>query len=327
MIAVLTGGTGGAKFVDGLRQIVPQEELTIIVNTGDDLLWWGLYVSPDVDSITYVLAGKLSQERGWGVKDDTFFCLKTMGQMGEPNWFHIGDRDLALHIFRSRLLAEGKTLSEATDEIASRLDIKAHILPMSNSRIETRVLTPAGELSFEEYFVGRRYQDPVESVRFAGASDSRPAPGVLDAIWSAELVVIAPSNPVTSIGPILAVPGIREALRETRARTVAVSPIVGGAAVTGPAGALLASQGFAVSIAGVADFYRDFLDVLVVDSQDAPSAAELGKTHELRRSGLQVHCAPTIMRKNNNGDRIALAKSVMAACKELPKTRSAVESA
>ena len=327
MIAVLTGGTGGAKFVDGLRQIVPPEDLTVIVNTGDDLRWWGLYVSPDVDSITYVLAGKLSQERGWGVKDDTFFCLKTMGQMGEPNWFQIGDRDLALHIFRSKLLAEGKTLSEATDEIATRLDIKAHILPMSNSRIETRVLTPAGELSFEEYFVRRRYQDPVESVRFAGASDSEPAPGVIDAISSSELVVLAPSNPVTSIGPILAVPGIREALRETRARTVAVSPIVGGAAVTGPAGALLASQGFAVSIAGVADFYRDFLDVLVVDSQDAPSAAELGKTHELRRSGLQVHCAPTIMRKNNNGDRIALAKSVMAACKELPKTRSAVESA
>jgi LPPG:FO 2-phospho-L-lactate transferase len=280
-----------------------------------------------VDSITYVLAGKLSQERGWGVKDDTFFCLKTMGQMEEPNWFHIGDRDLALHIFRSKLLAEGKTLSEATDEIATRLDIKARILPMSNSRIETRVLTPAGELSFEEYFVRRRYQDPVESVRFAGASDSEPAPGVIDAIRSAEIVVLAPSNPVTSIGPILAVPGICEALRETRARVVAVSPIVGGAAVTGPAGALLASQGFAVSIAGVADFYRDFLDVLVVDSQDAPGADELRKNQRLGRTGLQVHCASTIMRKNNNGDRIALAKSVMAACKELPKTRSAVESA
>jgi LPPG:FO 2-phospho-L-lactate transferase len=327
MITVLTGGTGGAKFVDGLRQIVPPEELTIIVNTGDDLRWWGLYVSPDVDSITYVLAGKLSQERGWGVKDDTFFCLKTMGQMGEPNWFHIGDRDLALHIFRSRLLAEGKTLSEATDEIATRLDIKARILPMSNSQIETRILTPAGELSFEEYFVRRRYQDPVESVRFAGASDSEPAPGVLDAIRSAEIVVLAPSNPVTSIGPILAVPGIREALRETGARNVAVSPIVGGSAVTGPAGALLASQGFAVSIAGVADFYGDFLDVLVVDSQDASGAAELHENRALGRSGLQMHCAPTIMRKNNNGDRIALAKSVMAACKQLPKTRSAVESA
>ncbi|MFZ3265531.1 MAG: 2-phospho-L-lactate transferase [Terriglobales bacterium] len=347
MITVLTGGTGGAKFVDGLRQTVPQDELTIIVNTGDDLRWWGLYVSPDVDSITYVLAGKLSQERGWGFAGDTFFCLKTMAQMGEPNWFRVGDRDLALHIFRSRLLAEGRTLSEATTEIAARLGIKSRILPMSNSRIETRILTPAGELSFEEYFVRRRYRDPVESVRFAGASESEPALGVLEAIRSAEFVVLAPSNPVTSIGPILAVPGIRQALRETHARIAAISPIVGRAAVTGPAGVLLASQGFAVSIAGVADFYRDFLDLLVVDSQDAPAAGDLLKKDllkndfrknalrkdELRhnralgKTGLQICCAPTIMRKNNNGDRVALAKSVIAACQQLPETQSVAERA
>ncbi|MGA2360243.1 MAG: 2-phospho-L-lactate transferase CofD family protein, partial [Terriglobales bacterium] len=185
MITVLTGGTGGAKFVDGLRQIVRPEELTIVVNTGDDLLWWGLYVSPDVDSITYMLAGKLSQERGWGVKGDTFFCLNAMGQLGQPAWLHVGDRDLATHIFRSKLLSDGKTLSDATSEIATRLGIKARILPMSNSRVETRVLTPAGELSFEEYFVQRWYQDPVESVRFAGASDAEPAPGVIAAIRSA----------------------------------------------------------------------------------------------------------------------------------------------
>ena len=158
MITVLTGGTGGAKFVDGLRQIVRPEELTIIVNTGDDLMWWGLYVSPDLDSITYLLAGKLSSERGWGVKGDTFFCLNAMGQLGQPTWFHAGDRDLATHIFRSKLMADGKTLSDATSEIATRLGIKARILPMSNSRVETRVLTPAGDLSFEEYFVQRWYQ-------------------------------------------------------------------------------------------------------------------------------------------------------------------------
>jgi len=223
MITVLTGGTGGAKFVDGLRQIVRPEDLTIIVNTGDDLLWWGLYVAPDIDSITYMLAGKLSQERGWGVKGDTFLCLTAMGQLGQPTWMHVGDRDLATHIFRSKLLAEGKTLTEATSEIATRLGIKTRILPMSNSRVETRVLTPAGDLSFEEYFVQRWFQDPVESVRFAGAADAPPAPGVIEAIRSADLVLLAPSNPVTSIGPILAVPGIREALRESRARSVAVS--------------------------------------------------------------------------------------------------------
>jgi LPPG:FO 2-phospho-L-lactate transferase len=305
MITVLTGGTGGAKFVDGLRQIVPAEELTIIVNTGDDLRWWGLYVSPDVDSITYVLAGKLSQERGWGVKGDTFYCLQAMRQLGEPAWFQAGDRDLATHIFRSKLLAEGKTLSEATGEIAGALAVRSRILPMSDARVETRVLTPAGDLSFEEYFVQRRYQDAVEAVRFAGAVDATPAPGVLDAIRSADLVLLAPSNPVTSIGPILTVPGIREALRECRACTAAVSPIVGSAAVTGPAATLMAAQGFAVSIAGVAEYYRDFLDVLIVDSADAPAAGEL------RRAGLHVHCTPTIMRRYE--DRIALAQAVLEA--------------
>jgi LPPG:FO 2-phospho-L-lactate transferase len=319
MITVLTGGTGGAKFVDGLRHIVRPEDLTIIVNTGDDLLWWGLYVSPDVDSIMYMLAGKLSQERGWGVKGDTFFCLNAMGQMGQPIWFHAGDRDLATHIFRSKLLADGKTLSDATAEIAGNLGIKTRILPMSNSRVETRVLTPVGELSFEEYFVQRWYQDPVESVRFAGASDAEPGPGVIEAIRSADLVLLAPSNPITSLGPILAVPGIREALRESRARSVAISPIVGGAAVNGPAGALMAAQGFPVSIAGVADCYHDFLDLLVVDSQDAIDA------DKLRKTGMRVHCTPTIMRKQE--DRIALAQSVLQAAMQPPSTRVEMERA
>ena len=319
MITVLTGGTGGAKFVDGLRQFVRPEDLTIIVNTGDDLMWWGLYVSPDVDSIIYMLAGKLSQERGWGVKGDTFFCLNAMGQLGQPIWFHAGDRDLATHIYRSKLLANGKTLSEATQEIASKLGVKSRVLPMSNSRVETRVLTPVGDLSFEEYFVQRWYQDPVESVRFAGASDAEPAPGVIEAIRSADLLLLAPSNPVTSIAPILAVPGVREALRESRARTVAVSPIVGKAAVTGPAGTLMAAQGYDVSIAGIADFYHDFLDLLVVDSQDAAAAKELRKT------GMRVHCTPTIMRKYE--DRIALAKSVLEAAMQPPSAQPTMERA
>jgi LPPG:FO 2-phospho-L-lactate transferase len=311
MITVLTGGTGGAKFVDGLRQIVRPEELTIIVNTGDDLLWWGLYVSPDVDSIIYMLAGKLSQERGWGVKGDTFFCLNAMGQMGQPTWFNTGDRDLAMHILRSKLLSDGKTLSEATTEIAAQLGITARVLPMSDSRVETRVMTPIGELSFEEYFVQRWYQDPVESVRFAGATDAEPAPGVVEAIRSADLVLLAPSNPVSSIAPILAVPGVRQALRESRARIAAVSPIVRGAAVSGPAGILLAAQGFGVSIGGVADFYRDFLDLLIVDVQDEMSA------EALRATGMRVFCTPTIMRRNE--DRITLAERVLNAAMQ-PRT-------
>ena len=305
MITVLTGGTGGAKFVDGLQQVVAPEELTLIVNTGDDLLWWGLYVSPDIDSITYVLSGMLSKERGWGVKGDTFFCLQHMGQLGQPIWFHAGDRDLAVHILRSKLMAEGKTLSEVTTEIADKLGVKARIMPMSNSRVETRVLTPLGELSFEEYFVQRWYQDPVESVRFAGAADAEPAPGVTDAILNADLVLLAPSNPITSIGPILAVPGIREALHKTKGRIAAVSPIVAGEAVAGPAGILMAAQGLPVSVAGVAQAYHDFLDMLIVDERDADAA------DDLRKSGLRVQVAKTVMRTTE--DKAELASAVLAA--------------
>jgi len=304
MICVLSGGTGGAKFVDGLRQVMPAEEITIIVNTGDDLLWWGLYVSPDIDSITYVLSGMLSRERGWGVKGDTFLCLQAMGQLGEPTWFHTGDRDLAVHLLRSRLLAEGKTLSEATSIVCGKLGVRARILPMSNSRVETRVDTPIGELSFEEYFVQRWYQDPVNSVRFAGASDAEPAPGVIEAITSADAVLIAPSNPITSIGPILAVPGIREALVHARGKIAAVSPIVGNAPVAGPAGILMAAQGLPSSIAGVAQAYEDFLDVLICDTRDARAA------DAIRKGGLRVQCTQTIMRSAD--DKASLAREALS---------------
>jgi LPPG:FO 2-phospho-L-lactate transferase len=263
-----------------------------------------LYVSPDIDSITYVLSGLLSRERGWGVKGDTFLCLQAMGQLGEPTWFHTGDRDLAMHLLRSRLLAEGKTLSEATTAICDKLGVKARILPMSDSRVETRVDTPSGELSFEEYFVQRWYQDPVNSVRFAGASDAEAAPGVIDAILSADAVIIAPSNPVTSIGPILAVPGIREALHSARGKVAAVSPIVGNAPVAGPAGILMTAQGLPCSIAGVAKAYEDFLDLLICDTRDARAA------ETLRKNGLRVQCAQTIM--HTSDDRAALARTVLA---------------
>jgi len=304
MICVLTGGTGGAKFVDGLQQVIPSEQITLVVNTGDDLVWWGLYVSPDIDSITYVLSGLLSRERGWGVKGDTFLCLQAMGQLGEPTWFHTGDRDLAVHLLRSRLLAEGKTLSEATSMICDKLGVKARILPMSDSRVETRVDTPSGELSFEEYFVQRWFQDPVKSVRFAGASDAEAAPGVIEAIASADAVLLAPSNPITSIGPILAVPGVREALRSARGKVAAVSPIIGNAPVAGPAGILMAAQGLPCSIAGVAKAYGDFLDLLICDTRDA-RAADL-----LRKSGLRVECTQTVMRSAE--DKAALARFVLS---------------
>lgn len=317
MIVVLTGGTGGAKFVDGLRLIAAPDQLTLIVNTGDDLQWWGLHMSPDLDSITYGLAGVLSGERGWGVKGDTFYCLQAMGQLGEPIWFHVGDRDLAIHLLRSRLLAQGRTLTQATAEIAGKLGVEAHILPMSDDRVETRIDTPVGDLSFQEYFVQRWYQDPVRSVRFDGASSSRPAPGVVEAIRSASAVIVAPSNPITSIGPILAVPGIREALRETQATIAAITPMVGGAAVSGPAGILMAAQGLAVSIEGVAQAYEDFLDILIADVRDA----ELAKTVE--HAGLRVRCANTIMKTSD--DKTKLARTVLAVLNAERSARAASE--
>lgn len=303
MIVVLTGGTGGAKFVDGLQHAVRPEELTIIVNTGDDHDWWGLYISPDIDSITYVLAGVLSPERGWGVRGDTFHCLQSMKLLGEPAWFSVGDRDLAVHLLRTRLLGEGHTLSQATRVIGERFGLRSRILPMSDDRVETRVHIAEGEISFEEYFVQRRFRDPVAAVRFAGAAEARPAPGVIEAIDEADAVLIAPSNPVTSIGPILAVPGIREALQRTSAPVVAVSPLVGNAAVSGPAAALMTAQGLEASIAGIAAAYRDFLDVLVVDESDARQAQALNSER------LQTQAINILMRSGE--DKVQIAKTAL----------------
>lgn len=277
MIVVLTGGTGGAKFIEGLSQVVPPSEITAVVNTGDDLVWWGLHVSPDLDSITYALAGLLSRDCGWGVQGDTFHCLEAIGRLGAPTWFQLGDRDLATHLVRSELLAAGKTLSQATEAIARSLAIASRILPMTDSRVETRVMTQMGELTFQEYFVRERFQPPVRGVTFVRAEAALPAPGVVEAIETADVVLIAPSNPVTSIGPILAVPGIREALGHTSAPVAAVSPIVGGRAISGPAGNLMKAQGLPVSVEGVARCYSSFLDVLIVDDRDAaPSLESLG---------------------------------------------------
>jgi LPPG:FO 2-phospho-L-lactate transferase len=312
MITVLTGGTGGGKFVGGLRQVVPPEELTIIVNSGDDHEWWGLHVSPDIDSIMYMLSGMISEERGWGVRNDTFHCLQTMKELGEPSWFSIGDRDLATHLLRTQLLSRGNTLTQATRLIAERLGIRSRILPMSDSRVETRIQTPTDEISFQEYFVQRRFQYPAKSVRFEGAAHAEAAPGVIEAIETANAILIAPSNPITSIGPILAVPGICDALKNAPAPVVAVSPIIGSTAVTGPAGALMAAQGLSVSIAGIAVAYRDFLNALVIHDSDSQSAERIAS------ADLQVHTTNILMRTRDDRERLArtvveLSKSCVRA--------------
>src|SRR5574341_490354 len=258
MLVVLTGGTGGAKLVQGLSLELDPAGLTVICNTGDDFVLHGLHIAPDIDTITYTLAGLSDATRGWGIKDDTFVVLEWLGKYSGESWFKLGDKDLAVHITRTRLLAGGLALSEITERIRRALGVQATILPMSDDRVETRIVTAGGELSFQEYFVKRHWADEVKKLFFAGAEGSRAAPGVLDAIRTAEAVILCPSNPMTSIGPILAVPGIRRALVETKSPVVAVSPVVGGTAVSGPAHKLMAAAGYEVSAAGVAKAYGDF---------------------------------------------------------------------
>jgi LPPG:FO 2-phospho-L-lactate transferase len=306
MIVVFTGGTGGTKLVQGLQQVIAPEEMTVIVNTGDDVAWWGLHVSPDIDSVLYGLGNLLSKDRGWGVEDDSFRCLERMRQLGQPDWFSLGDLDLATHLTRTSLLRAGKTLSEATAELATKFGIAARVLPMSDDRVATMLDTSKGTLTFQEYFVRERHEVDVHAVHFAGAERARPAPDVISSIESATAIVFAPSNPVTSIGPILAVPVIREALCRSSAPIAAVSPIVGGAAVSGPAGALMKMKGWPSTIAGVAQAYQDFLDVLVVDQADALAAGELDSEK------LRVLSANTIMISAEN--KRDLAALVLDAC-------------
>jgi LPPG:FO 2-phospho-L-lactate transferase len=305
MITILTGGTGGAKFVWGLAQIVPPEQLTVIVNTGDDLSWWGVHVSPDLDSVMYALAGKLSRDRGWGHEDDSFRCLERMRSLGAESWFQLGDLDLATHLRRTQLLASGKTLTEATAELCRAMSVKQRVLPMSDEAVATIVSTPDGDLTFQEYFVRERWKPHVIDVRFQAADRASTAPGVLQSIIHSDIVFIAPSNPITSIGPILAVPGVRDALRCTTAQVIAVSPIVGNSAVSGPAGEMLKMRGHAVSAAGVADAYRGLLDVLIADSQDEPMRREIEAT--------EVHAIFTNTIMKSDDDKIALAKFALAA--------------
>ena len=307
MICVLCGGTGAAKFLQGLQRVVPPSEITAVVNTGDDVVWWGLHVSPDVDSVTYGLAGILSRERGWGIEGDTFECHARMSEMGATAWFMLGDRDLATHLQRTQWLKGGRTLTNCTAQFARRLGVKSKILPMSDDAVETRIVTERGELSFQEYFVRERYGPVPWEVRYIGAEKAKPARGVIESIKQAQLVIVAPSNPITSIGPILAVPGIRQALRATPAVVAGVSPIIGDAAVSGPAGELMRARGLEVSIRGVAQAYGDFLNILVadeVDRQSAPRVEDLG---------IRVHCCRTLMQSDE--DKVELARQVLVASK------------
>jgi LPPG:FO 2-phospho-L-lactate transferase len=279
-VAVLSGGVGGARFLRGLIDVVDPRDVSIIGNVGDDVEVLGLHVSPDLDSILYTLTGLADEERGWGRADETWRALATVAELGGESWFRLGDRDIGLHLVRTQMLREGVALSEVTERLAHALGLQAALLPATDDPLRTFVETPAGTLSFQTWFVARGHRDEVDDVHFVGSPDAAPAPGVLDALADADLIVIAPSNPYVSIGPILAVGEIREALRTRRVPCVAVSPLVGGRAVKGPADRMLARLAGGTEPSHVASCYGGLIDVLVVDELDAPAEplAGLGGT-------------------------------------------------
>ena len=303
MITALAGGVGAARFLTGLTKLTKEEDLSVIVNTGDDMAMFGLHISPDIDIVTYTLAGVVDDEKGWGIKNDTFQCLDMLKKMGLETWFSIGDRDFATHIFRTDLLRKGFTLSKITEEICQRMGLKVNILPMTDDKFETWIKLEEGLVHFEEYFVKRQARDEVLGVEFVGAADAKPAPKAVDSILNAKMVIICPSNPIVSIGTILSVGGIRDALRKTSAKIVAVSPIVAGAPVKGPADKLLRGLGFEVSAFSVAKLYEDFLDTFVIDIKDAD---EKRRIEQLR---INVKVTDTVMK--SLADKVRLAKAIL----------------
>jgi len=298
----LAGGIGAARFLRGLTKLVNERDLSVIVNTGDDIELFGLHISPDLDIVTYTLAGIVDDKKGWGIRQDTFRCLQALRKMDEA-WFTLGDMDLATHLFRTSLLKKGYTLTEVTEQICKTLGLNAAILPMTDDKFETRIVTEIGSIHFEEYLVKRGSRDEVLGIEYCGAEFARPSVRAITSIYDSELVIICPSNPIVSIGTILAVKGVRDALRNTKAKKVAISPIISGAPIKGPADKLMRGIGLEVSAFSVAKLYSDFLDTFILDTLDA---SEKARIEEL---GIEVKVANTIMRSLS--DKIQLARNVL----------------
>ncbi|RZS62163.1 2-phospho-L-lactate transferase [Xylanimonas ulmi] len=301
-VTVLAGGVGGARLAHGIALAGVSPD--VVVNVGDDTELHGLWISPDLDTVLYTLAGLNDEERGWGLRGETYATLTQLAALGEDTWFTLGDKDLATHIARTARLRAGAPLSEVTAQLAAALGVNARLLPVTDDRVATLVDTPSGRLAFQEYFVRRRHADAVLSVEFEGIDAARPAPGVLDAVADADVVIIAPSNPFLSVFPVLGVAGVREAVRATAARRVAVSPIVGGQAIKGPAAQILETLGHDVSALGVARLYTGLVDVMVVDDTDVALAPAI------RDLGLEVVVTDTIM--GGPAGRERLARQVLA---------------
>jgi LPPG:FO 2-phospho-L-lactate transferase len=293
-ITAIAGGVGAAKMLRGLVPAVAPQQVTAIVNTGDDTVVHALHVSPDLDTVAYTLSGRSDDERGWGLAGETWSAMDALEALGGETWFRLGDRDLATHLYRTERLLEGATLSEVTAELCAAMGVPARLIPMSDDPVRTRLMLDDGpdaelEVAFQDYFVRLRHDVPVTSVRFDGAESSRPAPGVIEAIAGAEAVVVCPSNPIISIGPILAVPGIADALRSRRESVVAISPIVAGAALKGPADHLMAELGHEPSVVGVARIYADFASTLLIDDADGALA------EDVERAGMRCIVTATVM--------------------------------
>ncbi len=303
-VLAFAGGVGGAKLALGFARCLAPDDLVICVNTGDDETFHGLHVSPDLDTMMYTLSGLSNQETGWGVAGDTFTALDMLGKFGVDIWFNLGDRDFATHIRRTQLLAEGKTLSEVTVELNRSLGVFHGVIPMSDDPVKTVLTTDEGDLPMQRYFVGRRAEPKVSEVRYLGSETAAPAPGLQDALTKAGMVVLCPSNPYLSLGPILALPGVRQRLRAFPGKKVCVSPIVGGDAVKGPAGKIMAELGKQVSCVEVAREYHDICDVFVMDNEDRDLASEI------EEMGMAPLVTSTIM--NSEEDKIALAREILA---------------
>jgi LPPG:FO 2-phospho-L-lactate transferase len=273
--AVLSGGVGGARFVRALAETLAPRDVTVVGNVGDDLEVLGLHVSPDLDSILYALAGLNDEERGWGRAGETWNALEEASRFGGEDWFRLGDRDLGLHLVRTQALAAGERLSAVTARLAAAAGVEVRLLPATDDRLRTWLETAAGTFPFQEWFVGRAHRDEVDGLRFEGADAARPAPGVVEALGEADLILLAPSNPYVSIAPVLAVAGIREAIEQRRVPCVAISPLIGGAAVKGPADRMLARLAGGTTPAHVASCYPGLIDVLVIDEADAPADLEV----------------------------------------------------
>ena len=303
-ITALAGGVGASKLLLGLQDVFHPERLSIIVNTGDDIVLHGLKISPDLDIVTYTLAGVVATRKGWGFRGETFNVLSRLGMFGRASWFNLGDRDLATHIHRTAMLAEGKSLAQAAESIRIALGVNSRILPMTNEPVPTIIETDEGALHFQEYLVKRRAEPVVRGIRFDGAQAAQPAPGVLEAIRDAGRILVCPSNPLISIGPILAISGIRDALRTRKENVIAVCPIVGGKSLKGPSDKMLVQLGHESSARGVAKLYADFTGTFVIDPADKSHA------EAIRSLGMQVAVIPTVMK--TRAQKRQLARALLA---------------